>query len=206
MDTSNALEFLKNRDKVLNKIITDVGYFALKRRTDYYAALISSIINQQLSGSAAQAIYERLIEKIYGKFEPKKIIDLGEEKLRCVGISRNKAKAIMELSEKFHNEPSFLSDIEKLSDHEVIEELSKLRGIGEWTCQMFLIFSLKRLDVLPIKDAGFRKAISKFYNDMKAVDDTTIIEISDNWRPFRTIAVWYLWRAIDGGSRSPIQI
>lgn len=205
MDIQDAIEFLRNKDEVLNKIIEKVGYCTLSRRDDYFKSLVASIINQQLSGSAADSIFSNFLKELRGKLEPERVLNLSDSQFRKVGISRAKEKYIRGLSKKFRDDNNFLAEIDELSDEDVVNRLTELNGVGRWTAEMFLMFSLNRIDVLPIGDSGFRRAVSKFYLNGKKAEDYEIINISRKWEPYKTIAVWYLWRGLDSKSLGPIQ-
>ena len=133
------------------------------------------------------------------------MLELTGEQFRRAGISRSKEGFIRGLSEKFAGDAGFLRGIDGLPDGEVLATLTGINGIGRWTAEMFMIFSLGRLDVLPLTDAGFRRAVSRFYLNGRGANDGDILEISRKWEPYRSIAVWYLWRALDGEPKGPIQ-
>jgi DNA-3-methyladenine glycosylase II len=201
----DVLIHLTKSDKILAELIRNVGECSLARREDYFLSLVSAIINQQLSGSAADSIFRKFTAELGNDLTPERVQNLSHDQFRKSGISKSKEEFIRKLSEKFANDKGFLSQIAEKPDSEILSSLMELKGIGRWTAEMFMIFSLNRLDILPINDAGFRRSVSKFYlNGRKATDDD-ILRISDAWRPYRTIAVWYLWRGLDGVPKGPIQ-
>ena len=151
-----GVRHITSSDPVLAGIIESIGKCTLVGRSDYYASLVGTIINQQLSGSAADAIYSRMVGELSGSLEPLKVLELTEEQFRRSGVSRSKERFIRELSEKFAGNAGFLRDVGCLPDGEVVSVLTEINGIGRWTAEMFMIFSLGRLDVLPLTDAGFR--------------------------------------------------
>ncbi len=202
---TSALVHLSNIDKILAERIRNVGECSLGRREDYFLSLLTAIINQQLSGSAADSIFRKFSIELGNELSPERVRKLSPSQFRKSGISKSKEDFIRRLSEKFANDKGFLSDIAGKSDSEVLSTLMELKGVGRWTAEMFMIFSLNRLDILPINDAGFRKSISKFYLDGKKATDEDILRISKNWRPYRSIAVWYLWRGVDSVPKGPIQ-
>lgn len=201
----NALIHLANSDKILAELIRNVGKCSLGRREDYFLSLLTAIINQQLSGSAADSIFRKFSRELGNELSPERIQNLSPIQFRKSGISNSKEDFIRRLSAKFADNKGFLSEIAGKSDSEIISTLMELKGVGRWTAEMFMIFSLNRLDILPINDAGFRKSVSKFYLDGKKATDEDILRISEKWRPYRSIAVWYLWRGVDGVPRGPIQ-
>lgn len=200
-----AISYLSNSDPILSKIISNVGECKLNRREDYFQSLVGAVINQQLSGSAADAIYQRLLSQLRGRLTPTEVLNLKEVQFRSIGLSKAKEQFIKGIALKFQEDKSFLTDIEGLSDSDVLQKLTEIKGIGKWTAEMFMIFSLNRLDILPIGDAGFRRGISVYYIRNRKPDELDISEIADKWRPFRTIAVWYIWRALDNQPKGPLQ-
>jgi DNA-3-methyladenine glycosylase II len=200
-----ALIHLTKSDEILAELIRNIGECTLARREDYFLSLVSAIINQQLSGAAADSIFRKFAAELGYDLTPEKVQKLSPDQFRKSGISRSKEDFIRKLSEKFANYKGFLSCIAEKSDSEILSALMELKGIGRWTAEMFMIFSLNRLDILPINDAGFRRSVSKFYLNGKKATDDDILRISKAWRPYRTIAVWYLWRGLDGVPKGPIQ-
>ena len=157
--------------------------------------LVKAIIEQQLSGTVARTILGRFIQ-IYGKFPtPQQVSETPNVKLRKVGISFTKIKYIKELSKKITRNEINLKKISKLSDEEIVEELVKLNGIGRWTAQMYLMFSLQRLDVLPVDDLGIKKGIMKLFSLNELPDAKTVERYSARWKPYRSIASWYIWQS-----------
>ena len=196
---------LSKSDPVMADLIADIGPCTLAKEEDYYASLLAAIINQQLSGSAADSIYGRLIREAGSRSDPNSIAGLSPEQFRRAGVSRSKEGFIRGLSSAFIKDGGFLKEVDQKNDQEVLSILTGLNGVGTWTAHMFMIFSLNRLDILPLGDAGFRRAVSKFYLEGRKPDDSEIIEISKKWAPYRSIAVWYLWRGIDSAPKGPIQ-
>ena len=190
----NAIDHISKSDLLMSELIYHIGECTLGKTENYYVSLLSSIISQQLSGSVADSIYRRLLSETCGEPSPRKVISLNPEQFRKAGVSKAKEEYIRRLSFEFITNESFLSNLEEKTDSEVLSILTGLKGIGRWTAQMFMIFSLNRLDILPIDDAGFRRAVSKFYFEGRPTSDEDIINISDKWKPYRSIAVWYLWR------------
>ena len=208
-DGENSFNHIANHlstsDPVMAELIKSIGECTLAKAENYYLSLLASIINQQLSGSAADSIHRRLTQEAGGELNPRNIFILSPEQFRRAGVSRSKEDFIRRLSAVFSEDVGFLNDIDQKTDDEILSILTGLKGIGPWTAHMFMIFSLNRLDVLPIGDAGFRRAVSKFYLNGARAEDPEIIKIAEKWRPYRSIAVWYLWRGIDGAPKGPIQ-
>jgi DNA-3-methyladenine glycosylase II len=173
---------------------------SLKLQSNRFGMLVHSILSQQISVHAARAVRGRLVDRI-GKpgLTPDAIADLTLEELRAVGMSRTKAAYLHDLSEKVSSGAVALNRIGRKTDEDVIGELIQIKGIGVWTAQMFLIFSLGRLDVFPHDDYGIRSAIQKLYglDDLPSRPDSE--SIAAPWRPYATIATWYLWRSHELG-------
>ena len=202
---TRAVEQLKASDPVLSKIIDAVGNCTLARKENRYLSLIGSVVSQQLSGRAAESIFSRLSQQLGGHITPEDVLNLTHQQFRSSGISSSKESYIRGISEKFALDRHFLSELNAMTDDEVLSQLTGIRGVGLWTAQMFMIFSLNRLDILPLQDAGLRRGISKFYFSGEPPGDREIIRISEKWKPYRSVAVWYIWRGIDGEPKGPIQ-
>ncbi len=191
-----AIRVLK-KDPKLAKIINHVGKYQIRTSRNYYESLVEAIITQQLAGSAAKAISNRF-HSLYGKSFPKPIdvINTSDSKLRKTGLSRPKIKYIKELSKAIEAKKLKMHSLPRLKDEEVIEQLTQVKGIGRWTAEMFLIFSLGRMDVLPVGDLGLRKGVQR-YNSADELPNTAEIEkLAERWRPYRTVATWYLWKSL----------
>ena len=194
--TQAAIRVLK-KDPKLAKIINHVGKYQIRTSRNYYESLVEAIITQQLAGSAAKAISNRF-HSLYGKSFPKPIdvINTSDSKLRKTGLSRMKIEYIKELSKAIESKKLKMRSISKLSDEEVVEQLTQIKGIGRWTAEMFLIFSLGRMDVLPVGDLGLRKGI-QLYNSADELPNAAEIEkLAEKWRPYRTVATWYIWKSL----------
>jgi 3-methyladenine DNA glycosylase/8-oxoguanine DNA glycosylase len=197
-----GINHLRARDRKLAKVIDRVGECGLELADDFssFEALCESIIYQQLSGKAAATIFGRF-KNLDGKRafpRPQFIIAADDTILRGAGLSRAKAAAIKDLSEKMLAEmvPS-RAQLMLMSEDEIIERLILIRGIGKWTIQMLLMFQLGKLDVLPSTDLGVRKAFGKLYGKEELPDWKTLEAYGERWRPYRSIASWYLWRSLD---------
>ncbi len=199
MKSSNrkkALKFLR-KDIVLRKIIKEYQIEELSGETDLFQDLIESIINQQLSGKAAATIFGRFKKLFKDKFpKPQQILKTSDEKIRECGISFPKIKYIKGICQAIIDGSLNVKKISQLSDEEVIIELTKLKGVGRWTAEMILIFSLRRPDVFSIGDLGLRSAVSLHYK-IKRENIKKIEKISQNWSPYRSLAARLLWRSLN---------
>jgi DNA-3-methyladenine glycosylase II len=171
----------------------------LQLHNDYYIALLRSIICQQLSSKAADAIYNRFINFFNQNPSPDKILETEHSIIRNIGLSNSKVKFVKDLSEKIINKEISLKKIDSKTDEEIISELIKVKGIGIWTVHMFLIFSMGRLNVLPTSDLGLKRAIMLIYKLRKLPDEKRFIRLSkeNNWNPYCSIASWYLWKSLE---------
>jgi len=194
--TQAAIRVLK-KDPKLAKIINHVGKYQIRTSRNYYESLVEAIITQQLTGTAAKAISNRF-HCLYGKSFPKPIdvINTSDSKLRKTGLSRPKIKYIKELSKAIESRKLRMRSLSILKDEEVIEQLTQVKGIGRWTAEMFLIFSLGRMDVLPVGDLGLRKGIQRYNSADELPNAAEIEKLAERWRPYRTVATWYLWKSL----------
>lgn len=192
-----AIEHLSGKDEIMALIIRNVGDCGISKSRNYYKALVHSIMAQQISVKASQSIARKFYKLIGNKLEPGNVLRYSIEELRRVGLSIQKATYIRDLSEKFALNKNIYHHLGQYSDQEVIVKLTEVKGIGIWTAQMFLIFSLGRLDVLPLDDVGFQNAFQKYYKMKKRPSPKYLERISKKWSPYRSVAVWYLWEAYD---------
>lgn len=194
------------RDPVLAGIIRRYGPCALgeaRDRFDHFAMLVRAIVFQQLSTKAATTIHERLIAAMPGGVSPAALALLTDEQFRAAGISRQKAAYLRDLGSKVSAGAVPLDNVDVMSDEEVITALTQVKGIGRWTAEMFLIFRLQRPDVLPVDDLGIVNAIQKAYRLRKKPTPDRMRKIGEAWRPYRSVATWYLWRSLDN---EPVRI
>lgn len=184
------------KDRVLRKVIDVVGPFTVRPRRNRFAILVQSIISQQISWAAARSVRSRL-DGLLGPdgLNPARVARLSQADLRSVGLSRQKAAYLHDLAEKTSDGIVQLDRIGRLADEDVITLLTQVKGIGRWTAEMFLIFSLGRLDVLPVDDLGVRSAIKKLYGLKELPNKAICMEIAAPWRPYASIASWYCWRS-----------
>jgi DNA-3-methyladenine glycosylase II len=191
-----AQRHLKKSDPVMRRLIEAVGPFTLRLDRDRFRMLVRSIISQQISGKAAQSIRKRLEALVAPeKISPHNLAALSVAKLRSAGVSPQKAGYLHDLAAKVDSGAVRLHRVARMTDDEVIAELVQVKGIGVWTAQMCLMFSLGRLDVFPHDDLGIRAALKNLYGLADLPDKQTSIEIASRWRPYATIASWYCWRS-----------
>ena len=193
-----AIRHLRSADRVLRCIIDTVGPCQLRRERNRLRALVRSIISQQISTSAARTIQQRLEALIAPReFTAENLAKLTPRRLRSAGLSPQKAGYVAELARQTAAGKLPLNQLGRLSDERVIQSLLKIKGIGRWTAQMFLISSLGRPDVLPYDDLGIRSAIRREFHLEQLPDKSTCEKIAQPWRPYTTVACWYLWRSLD---------
>ena len=193
-----GLAHLRASDPIMRRLIDAVGPFTLRPERKRFSVLVRAIISQQVSTAAARTIRGRLEAVLpNGGLKPEGIARLGEADLRSVGLSRQKASYLLDLAQKSLDGTVRLDRIGRLPDEAVIEMLTKVKGIGRWTAEMFLIFSLGRLDVLPVDDLGIRTAIKNLYGLDDLPDKKTCMEVAAPWRPYASIGSWYCWRSLD---------
>ncbi len=199
---SDAISHLSKVDYILCEIIKKNQHQILISKNNPFNTLIKSILGQQISVKAAQSIYGRLLELVENDISPSKITAINKEDLRRIGLSRQKIEYINNISDHFINNPRNTSNSYFLSSSkdEIYTNLIKIKGVGEWTIEMFFIFYMTLPDIMPLKDIGLINAIKKAYNLVnldKKTEYESILNISDKWRPYRTVATWYLWQMID---------
>ena len=200
MNHNIALRHLSHADKRMEKLIDKFGPPNFNLMNNYYESLIRSIVYQQLSGKAASIIYERFLDlfvfDIYP--EPKDILAVSIETLRSSGLSYQKVNYIRDLSEKWQDGTMNLTDIDSMTDEEISSELIKVKGIGQWTADMFLMFTLGRPDVFPFGDLGIQKGVMIITNMNRLPTQKEMERKAIKWQPYRTVAAWYLWKLVDG--------
>ncbi|MDQ3700714.1 MAG: DNA-3-methyladenine glycosylase [Chloroflexota bacterium] len=193
-----AVQHLRAADPIMARIIDLVGPFNLRSQPSHFYALLSSIVSQQISTKAAATILGRVVALFPSAADltPLAVLALGPEPLRIAGLSGMKARYVLDLSERVSDGRLDLSRLETLEDEAVIAELLPVKGIGRWTAEMFLIFSLGRLDVLPVDDLGLRLAVQRHYSFPELPQAAQIRTLATPWAPYRTVATWYLWRSL----------
>lgn len=200
-----AVAHLHRADPVMRKLMKAAGPVSLKLERNRFRMLAGSILSQQLSVHAARTIRRRLVEVVGEDFLPSKLAAITSEQFRQCGVSANKAIFLRDLALAVDEGRVNLRLIGRKADEEIIAELVQVKGIGRWTAQMFLIFSLGRLDVFPIADLGVRAALKTLYRLEELPDVETGEAIAAPWRPYATIASWYCWRSLDLARNKPAQ-
>jgi len=193
-----AILHLKKSDPVMRAIIERVGSYKIQHREPSFETLVRSIVYQQLSGKVASVMLGRLIALLPGsKVTPETILKLTPARMRKAGLSKQKTAYIRDLARKTNKGHVKFETLPDLTDLEVVEHLTQVKGIGVWTAHMFLIFALRRPDVLASGDLGVRIAIKKAYDLAELPLPKQVEELAAAWRPYSSVAVWYLWRSLD---------
>ena len=193
---NKAKVYLRKKDKRLGKIIESYPKDFLFSKSDPFMTLARSIVGQQISVKAAQSVWDRLEIKIV-KVNPLNIKRIHSNSLKSVGLSRQKVLYLKNLSEAFIKDKIKIKLWGKMSDEDVIQDLIQIKGIGRWTAEMFLIFNLCRADIFPLDDIGMIKGLCKIYNLNYPIDKDKVLKIGNRWKPYRSVATWYLWRSLD---------
>jgi DNA-3-methyladenine glycosylase II len=193
----NAIRHLQRSDPTLGAIITQPC--GLRRQGPYFRALIRAIVYQQVSGAAGASIFRRFEQRLStnGGFTPQTVLRYTGPDLRTCGLSRQKAAYILDLAQHFSDGRLSPQKLARAADETVVRRLIRVKGIGRWTAEMFLMFTLNRPDVLPVDDLGIREAMRRLYALPERPDPETMRRIAEPWRPWRTVACWYLWRMLD---------
>ena len=194
-----AAEALAGRDPVMARLVAEAGPIRLRTPLDtHFAALVRSIVYQQLAGNAAAAIHGRVVAVLEGQVEPSQLLAKSEESLRGAGLSANKLASLRDLAAKVLDGTVVLDPkgLTRESDEEVITRLTTVRGIGEWTAHMFLMFQLRRLDVWPTGDLGVRKGYGLAWS-VPMPTAKQLLALGDPFRPYRSVTAWYCWRAVE---------
>jgi DNA-3-methyladenine glycosylase II len=192
-----AIQHLRRSDPILSEIIGRVGDYAIQFRDPDFETLVKSIVYQQLSGRVASVIFGRLTAAAGGKLTPANILKLRPARMRTLGLSTQKTAYIRDLARHTRDGRLVFDELAALGDAEAIERLTQVKGIGVWTAHMFLMFALRRTDVLPTGDLGIRNAIQRAYGMPAPPTPAEMEEIALRWRPYCTVASWYLWRSLE---------
>jgi DNA-3-methyladenine glycosylase II len=192
-----AILHLKKCDPVLASIIETVGAYRMNYDDPAFASLAEAIVYQQLHGKAAATIFKRVTDLAGLPLTPEGILKLTEAQLRGAGLSKQKLSYLRDLAEKTRSGEVQFRHFGEMSDEEVIEQLTKIKGIGLWTAHMFLMFSLRRPNVLPTGDLGIQMAMRKHYRKRNLPKPAQMEKIAKCWEPYRSVACWYLWRSMD---------
>jgi DNA-3-methyladenine glycosylase II len=186
---------LMKRDRIMRKLIPQFGDLHLIGRGEPFTTLARSIVGQQISIKAAETVWGRFLE-LCPKCTPAQVLKAGETLATC-GLSKRKSEYILDLAEHFKAKRLHVDKWTEMDDEDVIAELVQIRGIGRWTAEMFLIFNLRRPNILPLDDVGLLKGISMNYFSGEPVSRSDAREVAANWEPWCTVATWYLWRSLD---------
>lgn len=192
-----AIEFLSAQDSVLKDLILSRGPITFPVFEDHFYSLVMSIVYQQLSFKAAETIFGRLVRRVNDEMTPEILILLEEDEFRALGVSRQKARYILDICSHFNESPDQFNTLHSASDEHVVELLCQIKGVGQWTAQMFLMFTLERPDVFPVGDLGIRKAISSLYGISAKAPLSEFEDLAHGWAPFRSYACHYLWHLHD---------
>ena len=199
-DREGAVAHLHRADPILARVIDSIGPFTLEPRSGSYRSLAQAIFFQQLAGPAARAIMRRVLALLGTDderfFTPGEFLAASNEDLRAAGLSRQKLAYLRDLAEKFASGQLGEDDFADLDDEEVILRVTSVKGIGRWTAEMFLIFSLGRPDVLPVDDLGVRRGFQQVYGLDGLASPEQMRTIAEPWRPFRSVGTWYMWRSL----------
>ena len=194
-----ACKHLARRDRVMKKLIPKFGEARLQSRGDAFTTLARSIVGQQISVKAAQSVWDRFVALLGApstRVAPAMVEALAAGALREAGLSLRKAEYLLDLAQHFSSGAVHVQQWRQMDDEAIIEELVAIRGIGRWTAEMFLMFNLLRPDVFPLDDLGLRKGIQLAYFKRKPAL-SSMRRLGESWRPYRSVATWYLWRSLD---------
>ncbi len=199
MNIKKGLDHLRQVDKKLARLINEFGAPEFKEESNYFEALVRAIVYQQLSGKAASTIYKRFTNLFEDdvSLSPEDVINKTHEELRSVGLSNQKAAYVRNIAEAFDN-GSIPKNLDELKDKDVIERLTAIKGVGPWTAEMFLMFTLQRPDILPVTDLGIQKGMQLFCKLDELPTMEFMMRTAEPWQPYRTVASWYLWRLVEG--------
>jgi DNA-3-methyladenine glycosylase II len=204
-DFLRARRVLMRRDPILAPVIRKYRHRSLldAPAMDPFPALVRTITSQQISTKAAATIHGRLVALVSGGVTPASIAALTDEQMRQAGLSRQKIAYLRDLAEKVTSGALPIASLHELTDDEVIAAIVKVKGLGRWSAEMFLMFRLRRPDVLPVDDLGIVTAIMRLYGLRKKPKADRIKKIGEAWRPYRTVACWYLWRSLENVPLDP---
>jgi DNA-3-methyladenine glycosylase II len=194
---SSAIRHLKSADPIMAAIIERAGPYKPRYAEPTFENMARSITYQQLHGKAAATIFGRLHAACNSCLTPQIVLALTIEQMRACGLSKQKLSYIRDLAEKTLSGDVIFEQLPNMDDEDVIEHLTRVKGIGRWSAQMFLMFALRRPDVMPTVDLGINMAIKRAYRKRKLPKPAQILKISEPWRPYRSVACWYLWRSVD---------
>ncbi len=195
MTIADAIKFLR-QDKEMAQVIDTIGEYKLKKRNHHFSVLVESIISQQLATSAADAIFKRFKE-LYPKFPTaSEILATRKSKLHQVGLSSMKIEYLKDLAKHINEGKLNMRALSRMDDEDIISHLTQVKGIGRWTAEMFLIFSLGRQDIFPVGDLALRKGVQILFSLQEIPKQNEAEKLGQRWKPYRTIATWYLWKSL----------
>jgi len=192
----DACAHLRERDRVMKRLIPRFGDTCLQSRGDAFVTLARSIVGQQISVRAAQSVWERF-EALSRRLTPAAVLTLKVDDMRAAGLSARKVEYLVDLALHFDGRRLHVDDWPGMGDEAIVAELVAIRGIGRWTAEMFLMFHLLRPDVLPLDDVGLLKGISQNYFSGEPVSRSEVREVAQAWQPWRSVATWYMWRSLE---------
>lgn len=201
-----AAKHLAKNDPKLAAVIEISGPCRMQPHTDHYGELVGSIVGQQLSSVAAGTIWRRVLDLFEGKMPtPEQLIKIDDQKLRDVGLSWAKVRYVKDLAQRVLDGRLDLNHISTMPNEQIIEQLTAVKGLGEWSAHMFMIFGLGRLDILPTGDLGVRKAVMNLYELKEMPDPARMVTIANknNWHPYESVAAWYCWQSLDNNPQRP---
>ena len=193
---SDACRHLMRKDRVMKRLIPQFGDACLQSRGDPFVTLARSIVGQQISVKAAQAVWDRFA-KLSRRLTPGQVLKMKVDDMRAAGLSARKVEYLVDLALHFDSGALQVSHWPSMDDEAIIAELVAIRGIGRWTAEMFLIFHLMRPNVLPLDDVGLINGISRSYFSGEPVSRSDVREVAQAWQPYCTVATWYIWRSLD---------
>jgi DNA-3-methyladenine glycosylase II len=192
-----AINHLKKSDPVMRGIIERVGACRMEYGEPTFHSLAEAIVYQQLNGKAAVTIFKRFTDAAGEPVTPQGVLNLTKQQLRAVGLSKQKSSYLRDLAAKTESGLLNFEKLQGMEEADVIEHLTQVKGVGVWTAHMFLMFTMRRPDVLPTGDYGIQVAIKKYYRKRKLPKPKDMEKIAQAWSPYRSIACWYLWRSLD---------
>ncbi|MCE2989697.1 MAG: DNA-3-methyladenine glycosylase family protein [Burkholderiales bacterium] len=193
---SDACKRLSKRCKVMRGLIREYPEATLRTRGNAFSTLARAIVGQQISVKAAQSVWDRTVLTV-GTVEPMSFLDLDDETLRACGLSRSKVVYLKDLATHFHEKRLNPRRWPRMTDDAIIEDLVRVKGIGRWSAEMFLIFYLMRPNVFPVDDIGLIRAIERHFHDGDRLSKAEVLAYAERWAPWNTVATWYLWRSLD---------
>lgn len=192
----DATRHLSRRCKVMRALIKEFPEAKLRTRGNAFSTLARAIVGQQISVKAAQAVWDRTLLTV-GEMTPPKVLQASDDALRAAGLSRSKVVYIKDLARHFDEKLVNPRRWPRMSDDEIIEDLTRVKGIGRWSAEMFLIFFLMRPNVFPVDDIGLIRAVEKYFHDGDRITKPEVLAYAERWAPWNTVATWYLWRSLD---------